>query len=259
MTPHRAPIGLAAAAVLSTAVAGALLWAKAGAAPVTVAGALAVGLVGASAVSWSHALSGTESDVQPRSHEGPDLSRRRMFLRFGAGAAALAAAGVAVPAARRIDRSVDELRRTRWREGSTVVDSDGDPVVVDRIAEGEMVTVYPNDAVGAIDSQAVLIREPVERFTDEARDVGPVVDGVVIYSKLCTHMACSLGLYQQSTGTLLCPCHQAAFDVLDRGQPVSGPARRPLPRLPFRRTADGLLVATGDFPGAVGTGFWYRP
>ena len=140
-----------------------------------------------------------------------------------------------------------------------MVDSDGEPVVIDRIAEGEMVTVYPQGSVGSVDSQAVLIREPLDRFTDEARLLGPIVAGVVVHSKLCTHMACSLGLYQQSSGTLLCPCHQAAFDVLDRGQPVAGPARRPLPRLPIRLTDDGFLVATGDFPDAVGTGFWYRP
>jgi nitrite reductase/ring-hydroxylating ferredoxin subunit len=49
--------------------------------------------------------------------------------------------------------------------------------------------------------------------------------GIVVYSKLCTHMACPLGLYEQQSGTLLCPCHQALFDVLDGGR-VRSPARR---------------------------------
>lgn len=256
---HRAPIALAAGAVASLAGAGALVWVGAGTAPAALAGGLALALAGAALASWSHALSSTESDSQPRADKGPELSRRRMFLRFGAGTAALAAAGVTIPAIRRIDRSIDELRRTEWKAGSVVVGSDGEPIDITRIADGEMVTVYPQHAVGAVDSQAVLIREPLDRFTEAAREVAPIVNGIVIHSKLCTHMACSLGLYQQSTGTLLCPCHQAAFDVLDRGQPVAGPARRPLPRLPIRLTDDGLLVATGDFPDAVGTGFWYRP
>lgn len=256
---QRTAITLAVGAVAGLAVAGILLWTDAGAGPTAFSGGLALALAGAALAAWSRALSITESDVEPRSDKGPQLSRRRMFLRFGAGTAALAAAGVTIPAFRRIERSIDELRRTRWTEGSVVVDSDGEPVVIDRIAEGEMVTVYPQGSVGSVDSQAVLIREPLDRFTDEARLLGPIVAGVVVHSKLCTHMACSLGLYQQSSGTLLCPCHQAAFDVLDRGQPVAGPARRPLPRLPIRLTDDGFLVATGDFPDAVGTGFWYRP
>ena len=254
-----APIALGTVAVVSLATASVLAWTGAGTAPVASAAGMAVALAGAALASWSHALSSAETDSEPRTDKGPQLSRRRMFLRFGAGTAAIAAAGVTIPAVRRIDRSIGDLRRTQWTAGSIVVGIDGEPVVVDRIADGEMVTVYPQGAVGSVDSQAVLIREPLARYTDEARDVGAVVDGVVVHSKLCTHMACSLGLYQQSTGTLLCPCHQAAFDVLDRGQPVSGPARRPLPRLPIRLTDDGLLVATGDFPDAVGTGFWYRP
>ena len=254
-----APIALAAAALASLVAAGVFVWIGAGTAPAAFAGGLSVALAGAALASWSHALSETESDVQPRTDKGPQLSRRRMFLRFGAGTAALAAAGVTIPAVRRIDRSINELRGTEWTAGSVVVGVDGQPVVIDRIPDGEMVTVYPQGAVGSVDSQAVLIREELERFTDEARILGSIIDGVVIHSKLCTHMACSLGLYQQSTGTLLCPCHQAAFDVLDRGQPVAGPARRPLPRLPIRLTDGGLLVATGDFPDAVGTGFWYRP
>jgi ubiquinol-cytochrome c reductase iron-sulfur subunit len=256
VTPHLGTLALAAGSFSSAVAAGALAWTRSGSTVVALTAGVAVALAGAAAVRWAHEIGESGIDVEARSQQGPDSSRRRTILRLGLGAVAVTAAGVAIPAARRIERSVDELRTTRWRPGSIVVGSDGAPVLVDELRDGEVLTVYPHDAVGAIDSQAVLVKEPSERF---AATASGVVDGVAIHSKLCTHMGCSLGLYQQSTGTLLCPCHQAAFDVLDQGQAVSGPARRPLPRLPIRRTADGLLVATADFPDAVGAGFWWRP
>jgi ubiquinol-cytochrome c reductase iron-sulfur subunit len=226
-----------------------------------VAGLLALSMIlaGVTLAAWSHVLSPTESAVEERSQHGPRQSRRQMFLRFGMGAAALTAVGVGGCAAQRIDRSVAALRTTRWRDGVEVVDSDGEPVVIDRIGDGETLTVYPRGAVGSIDSQGILVREPIDRFAPDAIESGAMVDGVAIFSKLCTHMGCSLGLYQQGTGTLLCPCHQAVFDALDVGRAVSGPARRALPWLPFRRADDGRLVATGDFTDAVGAGFWWRP
>ena len=50
------------------------------------------------------------------------------------------------------------------------------------------------------------------------------VDGIVAYSKLCTHTGCPVGLYQSEEGLLLCPCHQSTFDVLDGARPLFGPA-----------------------------------
>ena len=35
-----------------------------------------------------------------------------------------------------------------------------------------------------------------------------------------------------------------------------GPAARPLPQLPITVNEEGYLVATGDFPEAVGPAFW---
>ena len=37
--------------------------------------------------------------------------------------------------------------------------------------------------------------------------------GIVAYSKICTHVGCPVGLYEQQTHHLLCPCHQSTFDV----------------------------------------------
>ena len=40
-------------------------------------------------------------------------------------------------------------------------------------------------------------------------------DGLVAYSKVCTHAGCPVGLYEADIHELLCPCHQSSFDVLD--------------------------------------------
>jgi ubiquinol-cytochrome c reductase iron-sulfur subunit len=84
------------------------------------------------------------------------------------------------------------------------------------------------------------------------------IDGVVAYSKLCTHTGCPVGLYQAEAGLLLCPCHQSTFDVLDGARPVFGPAARALPQLPLGRNDRGELVALGDFSSPVGAEFWDR-
>lgn len=246
-----------ACAGLVTAV-GLLVWLGPGR-PFGVAVGASIAIAGLALVRLAHAVEPDTTDEERRVQKGPHHARRTLLIRLGVGAAALTAAGVAVPASRRIELAVEHLKATRWTRGSRVVDSDGELVVFADVAGGEMITVYPEGWVGEIDSQAVLIREPEERFSDDDRHGEWLVGGVVIYSKLCTHMACSLGLYQQQSGTLLCPCHQAAFDVLDRGRAVRGPARRPLPRLGFDVDGDGHLVALGDFSDTVGSGFWWRP
>ena len=67
--------------------------------------------------------------------------------------------------------------------------------------------------------------------------------GIVAYSKICTHVGCPVGLYEQQTHHLLCPCHQSTFDVTDDCKVIFGPAERPLPQLPITVDAEGYLVA----------------
>ena len=83
-------------------------------------------------------------------------------------------------------------------------------------------------------------------------------DGLVAYSKLCTHVGCPVGLYQAGEHLLLCPCHQSTFDVLDGARPVFGPAARSLPQLPLEIDDEGYVVAHGDFSAPPGPGFWDR-
>ncbi|MBS4752341.1 Rieske (2Fe-2S) protein [Nocardioides sp. zg-ZUI104] len=84
------------------------------------------------------------------------------------------------------------------------------------------------------------------------------VDGIVAYSKICTHVGCPISLNERTTHHLLCPCHQSTFDLADSGKVVFGPAGRPLPQLPLAVDDEGYLVAASDFDEPVGPSFWER-
>ena len=49
-------------------------------------------------------------------------------------------------------------------------------------------------------------------------------DGYVAYSKVCTHLGCPVGLYEQELELLVCPCHQSMFNVRNGAVPQFGPA-----------------------------------
>src|SRR5438034_693303 len=133
---------------------------------------------------------------------------------------------------------------------------DGSPFRADDLAIDSLVTVFPDGAVGSADSQALLIRVPpdVLRLAPERATWAP--DGYVVYSKICTHAGCPVGLYRASERRLICPCHQSTFDVPTGAHPVFGPAGRPLPQLPIRLEPDGTFTAQGDFAEPVGPSFW---
>ena len=52
------------------------------------------------------------------------------------------------------------------------------------------------------------------------------VNGILVYSKICTHVGCPISLWEQQTHHLLCPCHQSTFDLADNGKVLFGPAGR---------------------------------
>lgn len=187
---------------------------------------------------------------------GPQATRRRLLLGGGVAAAAAVGAGVLL---REDDRAERNLRNTAWETGSRLMTAEGRPIRVGDLDVGALVTVWPEQAVGAADSQVVLLRVEPERImiSDELRrEWSP--EGHVAYSRLCTHMACPLGLYQQNPEVLVCPCHQAVFDVFEGGRAVHGPADRPLPQLPLMVDDDGTLRARSDFIEPVGAAWWDR-
>ena len=154
------------------------------------------------------------------------------------------------------------LFHTDWRAGSFLVDITGRRVQVGDLAIGSILTVFPEgtqdtDRGQAVD-QTVLIRVSNERFTTKKGRESWAPNGYVAYSKLCTHLGCPVGLYEQQLQLLVCPCHQSSFDVHNGALPNFGPAPRPLPQLPLYIDADGFLRSQSDYHEPVGTGFWER-
>ena len=192
----------------------------------------------------------TESFVQ-RSAVG-----RRSFLvrAFGAAVGALGLAAL-FPIRSLGTRPGRELFETAWSEGARMVMETGELVRAEDIAVNGVLTVFPEGFETAADSQTLLIRLP-EAAAGAVENPDPL--GLIAFSKICTHAGCPVGLYESETQELFCPCHQSVFEVLKNAEPNSGPATRPLPRLPIEVDDDGYVVATGDFPEPVGPGFWSR-
>jgi ubiquinol-cytochrome c reductase iron-sulfur subunit len=148
------------------------------------------------------------------------------------------------------------LFQTAWRRGSRLVTPEGAPVAATNLPVGGVLTVFPEGHTGSADSQTVLVRVDTSTLQPLPGRESWSPDGYLAYSKICTHAGCPVGLYEQSSNSLFCPCHQSVFDVLEGAKPIAGPATRPLPQLPLEIGADGFLRAQGDYIEPVGPGFW---
>jgi ubiquinol-cytochrome c reductase iron-sulfur subunit len=189
---------------------------------------------------------------------GEPLARRKFLLRLlGAAAGALGVAAL-FPIASLGPNPGDKLKRTQWRKGSRVTDEQGDPVHVDALDVGGVITVFPDGHLDAADSQTLLIRVARDPLTTRPGREDWTPRGYVAYSKVCTHAGCPVGLYQHEIKRLLCPCHQSTFDVIDGARPIFGPAARSLPQLPLTVDDEGYLRAQDDYDEPVGPGFWDR-
>jgi ubiquinol-cytochrome c reductase iron-sulfur subunit len=102
----------------------------------------------------------------------------------------------------------------------------------------------------------VMRLDPDDIKVQKEKDWGH--QGIVAYSKICTHVGCPVGLYEQQTHHLLCPCHQSTFDVTQDCKVIFGPAKRPLPQLPITVDDEGYLISKGPFKEATGPSFWER-
>jgi ubiquinol-cytochrome c reductase iron-sulfur subunit len=169
------------------------------------------------------------------------------------------------------------LRRTVWKEGMHIVrDAIGTRIKASDLEVGDLVNAAPailyepNPETGEMELEGVEIQitksksalillrmEPEDIKPGEGRD-NWTVDGIVAYSKICTHVGCPISLNERTTHHLLCPCHQSTFDLADSGKVVFGPAARSLPQLPIEVDSEGYLVAQSDFTEPVGPSFWER-
>lgn len=158
------------------------------------------------------------------------------------------------------------LRETMWEAGTRLTrDPSGTPIRAADVTPGSVFHVIPeglNEAEHKLEEKAkavvLLIRLDPEELNPSPGREDWAYEGIVAYSKICTHVGCPVALYEQQTHHLLCPCHQSTFDVTQEAKVIFGPAARPLPQLPIDVDDEGYLVATSDFQEPVGPSFWER-
>ena len=159
-----------------------------------------------------------------------------------------------------------ELEETNWRSGVRLVTDPGDrPIKASDLEVGGVAQVQPELPGGrkrtledvAKDS-VLLIRIRPEEFNLNPERLSWTHEGIIAFSKICSHMGCAVALYEQSTKHLLCPCHQSTFDVTRAAKVIFGPAARPLPQLHIGVDSEGYLVAKAPFAEPVGPSFWER-
>lgn len=181
---------------------------------------------------------------------------------------------------------VEDLRTTLWDTQVPVIGADGKPemkngkpvtrprrlmrdpdgtaIRLSDVTLGSVFHVLPegiNDTAHPSNEKvkaAVILISLQEDRIKPARERDWGIGGVVAYSKICTHVGCSVGLYEQTTHHLLCPCHQSTFDLTDDCKVIFGPAKRPLPQLKIAVDDSGYLYAPHGFAEPVGPSFWER-
>jgi ubiquinol-cytochrome c reductase iron-sulfur subunit len=195
---------------------------------------------------------------------GSRFTRKRLLGAAAATAGGALGAALAAPALSlgpALDTS--QLNETSWRRGLRLVDKNGRPYTADDIKD-TFSTAFPEGAdPKAIGSPVVLVRlDPGELRLPRGRERW-APDGIVAYSKICTHAGCAVALYRnplfepaEPDRALVCPCHYSTFDVATGGTVLFGPAGRPLPQLPLMVDSTGELRAAGGFSGPVGPSWW---
>jgi ubiquinol-cytochrome c reductase iron-sulfur subunit len=160
----------------------------------------------------------------------------------------------------------NSLKETNWKAGTRLVTDPGDrPIKAADLEVGAVVQTLPeiskedhrtlNDIAK---DPVLLIRLRPEDFNLDPERLSWTHEGIIAFSKICSHMGCAVALYEQTTHHLLCPCHQSTFDVTRAAKVIFGPAARPLPQLNITVDSEGYLIARAPFNEPVGPSFWER-
>jgi ubiquinol-cytochrome c reductase iron-sulfur subunit len=241
--------------------------------------------LGAGAIHWARRLMTDEEIVQERHPlRSDDESREQAIAAFQQGAeesgfakrplirrSLLTAMGVLPFAGIWMLRDLGPqpgtvLRHTAWKRGSRIINQNtNQPLRPEDLTVGSLLSANPagldpnsDDYDDQLAKAAIMVvrLEPSDIISTRERDWG--YEGIVAFSKICTHVGCPLGLYEQQSHHMLCPCHQSTFDLSDGGKVIFGPAARSLPQLAITVDDEGYLVARGDFSQPVGPSFWER-
>jgi ubiquinol-cytochrome c reductase iron-sulfur subunit len=192
------------------------------------------------------------------------LTRKRL-LAAAAGAAGVSLSAALVTPAASLGPLFDSspLYRTPWRRGRRLVDDKGAPLTADAISTETFYTAFAEGASkDDLGSPLVVVRlEPGALDLPAGReDWAP--EGILAFSKICTHAGCAVSLYRKPTfpatqprPALVCPCHYSTFDPATGASVLFGPAGRPLPQLPLMIGDGRELQAAGNYSGPVGPGW----
>ena len=247
--------------------------------------AMALFFIGMGAVHWAKTLMPDHEVIAPRKEQRSDDGDRAAFVqavREGSAAAGIArrplikrtlglALGLVGLSPLLLLRDLgplpgNELNETNWKKGTRLVTDPGDrPIRPSDLEVGAVAQVqpeFPASKVRHLDDIAkdsvLLIRLRPDEFNLDAQRLSWTYEGIIAFSKICSHMGCAVALYEQTTKHLLCPCHQSTFDVTRAAKVIFGPAARPLPQLAITVDSEGYLVAQAPFNEAVGPSFWER-
>ena len=203
--------------------------------------------------------------------EDSGIARRGVLKGAVVSALALFPLALAVPLVAEVggDWNTNLFRKTLWKKGTRLTrDPDGTPVRAADVTIGSAYHIIPEVSEEERQSPewitekakavVLLVRLDPKDLNEVEGHEGWTYDGIIAFSKICTHVGCPVALYEQQTHHLLCPCHQSTFDVANGAKVVFGPAKRPLPQLPITVDADGYLVAQDGFDQPIGPSYWER-
>jgi ubiquinol-cytochrome c reductase iron-sulfur subunit len=247
--------------------------------------AISLFFIGMGAIHWAKTLM-PDTEVVAQRHEfrSPDSDRKDFVTAVKEGAAASglgrrslikrslgAALGLSALSPLILLRDLGplpgkELEKTTWKSGTYLVTDPGNRrIKASDLEVGAVAQVLPeiedpeHRKLSDIAKDAVLlIRLRPQEFNLEADRLAMTHDGIIAFSKICSHMGCAVALYEQQTKHLLCPCHQSTFDVTRAAKVIFGPSARPLPQLDITIDQEGYLLARQPFSEPVGPSFWER-
>ncbi|MFF3175210.1 Rieske 2Fe-2S domain-containing protein [Streptomyces sp. NPDC057900] len=159
-----------------------------------------------------------------------------------------------------------KLRSTLWAKGKQLINMNtNQPLRPEDVAVGSLTFAMPegleedaHDFQTQIAKAALMIIRIEPSNIKDKREREWAHEGIVAFSKICTHVGCPISLYEQQTHHVLCPCHQSTFDLSDGARVIFGPAGHALPQLRIGVNSEGNLEALGDFEEPVGPAFWER-
>ena len=247
--------------------------------------AISLFFIGMGAIHWAKTLMpDTEIVAQRHEFRSPDSDRKEFVETVKSGAAASglgrrslikkslgAALGLSALSPLLLLRDLGplpkkEFEKTTWKSGMYLVTDPGNRrIKASDLEVGAVAQVLPeiedpeHRKLSDIGKDAVLlIRLRPTEFNLEPAKLAMTHDGIIAFSKICSHMGCAVALYEQQTKHLLCPCHQSTFDVTRAAKVIFGPAARPLPQLNITVDGEGYLIAREPFSEPVGPSFWER-